>query len=309
MNRGYAYLVLAALSYASMGALIKALSVSFEPFWQTFLRLGVSFAITFGLVLLTKKSLWLKHRRDYLLMLFMGVVGYGLQIMLFTLSLYHTTIGNAIFVFSSYPIITALVAHFVLKERITRRLRVAMILLACVLYLLFDPHDIGKYLLGNSFALAAGTTFAFYIICSRILSKRGNAPETITLWSVGLAVLTSGLAAAVFEQPPASIDGKAVLCLLVFGVLNAAAFNLVNKGFVTVQAGVGTMILLLEPVIASLLGLALFREIPTSTFIIGAIVMIIAIYIETFRLDNPVARPRASRVTDRSNRRIDASGQ
>jgi drug/metabolite transporter (DMT)-like permease len=205
--------------------------------------------------------------------------------LLFTLSLYHNTIGNTLFVFSAYPIVAALLAHFILKEKITKRLGTALVLLFCVLFLLFDPNHLATYLLGNVYALLACISFAIYIICSRILTKRGNAPETVTLWSVGLAAATSGTIAVGFEPFAFSLQPLAIFYLLLFGLLNAAAFNLVNKGFATVNAGVGTMILLLEPILGSFAGLLIFHEIPTITFVLGAIIMITAMYVATFKLD------------------------
>jgi drug/metabolite transporter (DMT)-like permease len=285
MRKGYVYLVLAALSYASMSVLIKALSTDFGPFWQTFLRLIVSAVLTLLLVVYTKQSFKLRRRSDYPLIAVMGIIGYGLQIMLFTASLYHNTIGNTLFIFSAYPILAAVLAHFILKERVNRRLGVALVLLLCVLFLLFDPAHVTGYLLGNTYALGACLCFAVYVICSRILAKRGNTAGTITLWSVSLAVVTSGLAAAAFEKAVFVWSPSAIAYLLIFGLLNAAAFNFVNRGFATVNAGIGTMILLLEPLIGSLLGLVLFHEIPTVTFAIGAVIMVAAVYIASFKLD------------------------
>lgn len=287
--KGYILLTLAALCYASMSLLIRTLSVDFGPYWQTFLRLVVSMILTAGLVLLRRKSLKLAQRSDYALMLPMGVVGYGAQILLFTLSLYHDTIGNTLFVFSAYPLFAALLAHFFLGERLTRRLGVAMVLLVCVLFLLFDPNNLTRYLTGNMYALLACLCFALYILCSRLLSRHGNAPETTTLWSVTLAALTSGAAAIGVDHTHVALHPRGALYLILFGVLNAAAFNLVNAGFRTVDAGVGTMILLLEPLIGSILGLIVFHEIPTLTFCLGAVIMVTAVYIATFVLDGRAA--------------------
>jgi drug/metabolite transporter (DMT)-like permease len=285
MRKGYVYLVLAALSYASMSVLIKALSTDFGPFWQTFLRLIVSALLTLLLVIYTRQPFKLRQRSDYPIIAVMGIIGYGLQIMLFTASLYRNTIGNTLFIFSAYPILAAVLAHFILKERVNRRLGVALVLLLCVLFLLFDPTHVTGYLLGNTYALGACLSFAIYVICSRILAKRGNTAGTITLWSVGLAVITSGVAAVSLEQPVFHWSLSAIVYLSVFGLLNAAAFNFVNKGFATVNAGIGTMVLLLEPLIGSILGLVLFHEIPTITFGIGAIIMVAAVYIASFKLD------------------------
>ena len=279
MNKGYLYLIFAAFSYASMGVLVKILSADTGPYLQTFLRLIVSALLTGGLVFLAKKPFLLKHKSDYLIMLFMGTVGYGLQIIFYTLALYHNTISNTLFISSGFPIITAILAYYILKEKLAKRTLVAFVVFIIALFLLFDPTDLNKYLLGNTYAFAMSLTFSLYVIFSRILSKRGNASETITLWSVSLAVVVSGLAAGTVEHITFALPPMTILFLVLFGILNASAFNFVNKGFMTVKASAGTMILMLEPIIGSLLGLFFFHEIPTLLFLLGAFLMLTAIYI------------------------------
>jgi drug/metabolite transporter (DMT)-like permease len=284
MKKGYFFLLIASLSYASMGVLVKAISIDTGPYLQTFLRLSVSVLLTALLVVVRKKPFLLKNKADYVLMLFMGVVGYGLQIILFTLAIYHTTIGNTLFLMSGYPIVTALLAYFFLKEQITKRLIISFFLLCIALFLIFQPGGLGTSLIGNLYALGVCLTFSLYVICSRIMSKRGNAAETMTLWSVGLAVVTSGIAAGTFEQITVSLSATTIFFLILFGILNATAFNFVNKGFATVSAGVGTMILMSEPIIGSFLGFVFFREIPTLLFVGGAVLLLVSVVVATFKL-------------------------
>lgn len=284
MKKGYSYLILAAFSYASMGILVKAISVDTGPYLQTFLRLIVAAVLTAILVVINKKSFLLKNKFDYLLMFFMGTVGYGLQIILYTLAIYHTTISNTLFLLSGYPIVTSFLAYFFLKEKLNKQLITALALLIIALLLIFQPNGLGTSLLGNLYALGVCFTFSFYIIASRILSQKGNSAETITLWSVSIAVLTSGLAAGAFEHFTFALSNQTLLFLGLFGILNAAAFNFVNKGFATVKASVGTMILMSEPAIGSLLAFLFFREIPSLLFIIGAAIMLLAVYIATKKI-------------------------
>jgi|GEM_PF-5682002 len=283
MNRGYLFLSLAAVSYASMGVLVRAISIDTGPYLQTFLRLTVSFILTALLVKLRNKPFLLKKHSDYLLMLFMGIVGYGFQIILFTLAIYHTTIGNTLFLMSGYPIVTALLAYFFLKEKITKRLITSFIILCLALFLIFQPSGLGTSFIGNLYAVGVCLTFSLYVILSRIMSKRGNSAETLTLWSVALAVFTSGIAAGTFEHITVSLAPLTICFLILFGVLNAAAFNFVNKGFATVAVGAGTMILMSEPIIGSFLGFIFFGEIPSFIFLIGAVTLLVSVTIAVRR--------------------------
>ncbi len=282
---GYTYLLLASLSYASMSVVVRSLSTDFGPFTQTFLRLIVSGLLTLLLVILTKKHFLLKHKKDYYLMLITGVAGYGFQIIFFTLAVYHTTIGNTLFINSAYPIITAILAYFFLKEKLTRHIILSLGLLIIAVFLFFNPQDLSssKYFTGNMYAVLTAISVALYIVCIRIMTKRGNAPETVTLWSVWIAVLTSGIGAFRFETITLPTTSEPWLLLLLFGFFNFAAFNLMNKGFTTIPASTGTMVMMVEPLIGVLLGFLFYHEIPTITFLIGALVLFVAVYIAVFK--------------------------
>lgn len=279
MNKGYLYLLLAAFSYASMGILVRAISIDTGPFLQTFLRLIIASLVITALLLARKKPFALQHTEDYPMIMLMGSIGYALQIILFTLAIYHTTIGNTLFLMSGYPIITAILAWMFLKEKISKQLLFSFLLLCGALLLIFQPSGPGTSLIGNLYALGTCITFSLYIIWSRILSKRGNAPETITLWSICIGVLISGIAAGVFETITLALSPQTIFFLIIFGILNAAAFTFVNKGFAKVKAATGTMILMSEPMIGSFLGLLFFQEIPTVPFLIGAALLLFSVAI------------------------------
>ncbi len=281
--KGYIFLFLAALFYASMGALVKGLSISIGPYSQTFLRLIVSGILTFLLAYTTRKKLTLKSQKDYLIILFMGIVGYGLQIIFFTLALYHNTISNTSFIFSSYPIFSALFAVFILKEKLTSRIIFSLVLLLGGLFFIFDPQTLGTSLEGNIYALLGGITFALYIVGSRFLTKQGNGANAVTLWSVGLAVATSGIAAFGTEHVTLNLPFQAIIFLLAFGFLNFAAYNVMNKGFETVEASKGSIILMTEPIFGASIGFLLFSEIPTPRFLLGATLILIATFLDVFK--------------------------
>lgn len=284
MQKGYVYLIGAALCYASMGALVRVLSVSLPPFTQIFLRLIFSALLTFLLVLFTKSGFRLKRKIDYLLIIPMGIVGYGLELSFYTLSFYFTTIGNALFIFSAYPILATIFAALFLKEKISKKFIVGLILLSGALLLIFNPNDLTHGLLGNIFALLNAFCFAIYVIFSRVLSRHGNKAITITFWTVMFAMLTNGFGSLFFEKPNLHLQLSVVGILLIFGFLNFLGYNLVNKGFATVKASIGTMLLSLEAILGAIIGVIFFHEFPSLLFIIGALEVLLAIYIVSFRL-------------------------
>ena len=185
------------------------------------------------------------------------------------------------FVFSSYPIITAFLGTILLHEALNKKNYVALLLLVVALTLMFNPANIARYLIGNLLSFFVGLTWAFYVVGSKVLSRNGNSPIIIGFLSVWIAVITSGIGFVLFEPLHFHLSMVTLLEVIVFGFLNFTGFTLLNTGFKYVKVSTGAMLLLLEPIAGSILGFLFFKEIPTVLFICGAILIIVSIYIST----------------------------
>jgi drug/metabolite transporter (DMT)-like permease len=95
--------------------------------------------------------------------------------------------------------------------------------------------------------------------------------------------VTSGIGAVSFETIHLPTTGESLFFLLLFGFFNFAAFNLMNKGFTTIPASTGTMVMMIEPIIGALLGFLFYKEIPTPIFLAGAMILFLAVYIAVFK--------------------------
>lgn len=281
MKKGYWYLIGSAIAYGAMGILVRFIAKELGPLSQTFWRLVVSGLLSLGLVILTKTKIQLKSKQDVWWMLFMGIIGYGLSIIAYTYALQFAPLANVLFVFSGYPIISALLAAVLLREKLTKNNYIALVLLVVSLTLMFDPTNLATYFIGNSISVFVGLTFAFYIVASKRLSQNKINSLTISFLSIWLAVITSGIAMILFEPITFHVSAVTAIEIIGFGFLNFAGYSLLNAGFKYVSVATGTMILLLEPIVGSILGYMVFREIPSTLFILGASVMILSIYIST----------------------------
>lgn len=280
-KKGYLYLLGAASSYASMGVLVKFLASELTPLWQTFLRLIVSSMLAYIYLALQKKTINLSSKKNWVIMIFMGTIAYGSSIIAYTYAFNYTLVGNVLFILSSYPIVTAILATPLLHEKLNKNHISGLVVLIAGLLLLFNPSNISQYLFGNALSFYVAITFSLYVIISRYLSKVGEHAETITFLSILIGCATSGILAIGFEQLPAHISISVFLGTIAFGCLNFIAHILVNKGFRLINASTGTMILMLEGVIGTILASIFFREIPSPLFLTGAVLILISVYIST----------------------------
>ncbi|MBI3380018.1 DMT family transporter [Candidatus Gottesmanbacteria bacterium] len=287
INKGFAYIIFAGFFYAVMAVFVRLLAKEIPVFSQVFLRYIVASTVAFSFAKVTKTDLKMKNARDYFVMLFIAVVGYSLSTLFFTFAVLHTTIANTIFIFSTYVIITPILGFIFLHEKISRFIILALILSFIGLYLLLNPANLNSSL-GGIFALIGAILNASYFIGSR---KLRNYPAKLLLfYSTICGVISMGIISLFFERnfyiqgitPNIfSLSKFSWIIVFLFGIDNFLAWLLLNKGLQTVKAGTSSIILLIEPVLASILGIIFYMEIPQITSILGMIIISSGIILAT----------------------------
>lgn len=127
--------------------------------------------------------------------------------------------------------------------------------------------------------LGAGLGYALYSIFSRFAIERGYQSLTITLWTFGIAAVgcvplaDTAQAAASFCSAP-SVIFAALFWIFVTTVL---AYILYTMGLQYMETGKASVISSIEPVVASVLGVVLYRETITWYEILGIVMVISAI--------------------------------
>lgn len=262
-----------------MGVFIRILGKEIPTFSQVFLRYIVAATIAFAFIRNTKTSLKMKNVRDFLLMLFIAFFGYSLSTIFFTYAILTTEIANVIFIFSTYIIFTPILGYMFLREKISKFTLVAIILSLFGLYILLNPTNITNSL-GGICALTGAILNASYFIGSRKL--RNYPAKTLLFYSAFLGMVSLGILSIVLEgnfytHSPAinvfSLSLTSWLTVFLFGLDNFLAWLFLNKGLQNVKAGTASVILLIEPVIVTIIGIALYAEIPQITAIFGMLLI------------------------------------
>jgi drug/metabolite transporter (DMT)-like permease len=123
-------------------------------------------ALALGLVLLLTQPWRLRVRRDELLFLAaFGLFGLALVQWLYFFAIHRLEIGIALLIQYLAPVLIALWARFVGKERVRRRIWAALILALAGLSLVVELwHGVAVDTLGTIAALGASVAFALYIL-------------------------------------------------------------------------------------------------------------------------------------------------
>ena len=193
---------------------------------------------------------------------------FGLNGILFLVSISNTGIANALVILATTPVITALLAWIFLRERVSLELWL-VIFLSCggIAVVVWDGVGRGT-LLGDLAAVSVAITMAIVFVILRAARAVNLIPAT-ALGSLvaGLAVL--GLASP-FDVPWSSAGYVAAMGLVVLPV----SFGLITLGPRYLPAPEVALLLLLETVLGPLwVWLVLNEEPPLLTLVGGGVVL------------------------------------
>ena len=262
----------AASIWGGMYVVSKVVLDIIPPFSLVSLRLILG-ALTLAVVL------WIRgfptiSRKQILLVLGVGFVGYGVSLSLQFLGTKLSTAANGSLVTSATPAFVLIFASVLLGEKITRRRLIALLLATLGVVAVIDPRSAQlnpDLFLGNLCLIGAAITWALYSVLVRkttqdldvflfsMVAFLGGLPMTMPLgaweWqTIGVGEITLGVVAGV----------------LFLGIISTAlAMVLWNSAFALVDASLASLTFFAQPVVGTLLGWLFLGEVITPLFLLG----------------------------------------
>lgn len=187
-----------------------------------------------------------------------------------------TTAANASLLNNFEIVATSIIALCIYKEKITKRLWIAIVLVTSSSMIL-SVQDVSSFSfsIGSIFVLLACICWGFENNCTRMLSSKDP------LQIVVIKGFFSGLGSLII----ALFLGERVTNILYIGfalILGFVAYGLSIFFYIHAQRNLGaaktSTYYALAPFVGSFLSLIIFKEIPTVSFIIALIIMIIGAY-------------------------------
>ncbi len=279
-RRGQLYVAGAALAWSSAGVLQRELSV------DTMTQLAGR--ALFAFVALGVFVVAVSRRRTIHAFRSMGAAGLAVAACTaiasgsFIVALNHATVANVFFIQATAPIGAAVIAWFALREAITRRGCLAMVVTLLGVVLMVGAPG-GSSLLGIGASLVMALAFSVGIVITRYRREISMAP------AVCLSQLLLVLGFAPFAHG-SSVTGRdlGLLVLLGFGQM-ALGLALLTVGARLIPASEVALITLLEVVLGPLwVWLALSERPPQLTLIGGGVVILAVLLFATERTRMPV---------------------
>ena len=270
-RRGQVYVALAAVAWSTAGVLQRELSVGAATqvagralFAAIALFLFVAFAERGGTLRVFRNM----GRAELAVAALTAVASST-----FIVALNHTTVANVLFMQALSPIAAALIAWIGLREQVSRRTAVAMVVaLAGVGLMVGGPG--GAQGLGLALSVVMTLSFALAVVITRHRRDISMAP----------AICLSQVLVVVFVGPfaePGSVDGRdlALMVVLGFGQMGLGLAFL-TMGARLIPAAEVALITLLEVVLGPLWVWLALSERPSTTTLVGGAVVVVAVVVQ-----------------------------
>jgi drug/metabolite transporter (DMT)-like permease len=185
----------------------------------------------------------------------------------------HTTIANSVLTHYTAPVIVAFLAPLFLKEVITRKIAIAIIIASIGLWIMLDGFSLKENQMAGIMAgLASGLAYAIIIIFLRIQSQNFNPLVLAFFTNVTITIL---LLPFIREFPL-----KALWSYLFMGIVHSTiAPILYFKGLQHVTANRAAVLGYIEPVGAIIFGIIFLSEHPSSISLVGGALIIFSGYL------------------------------
>ena len=289
MNKAIFYAILAAALYALNAPVSKLMLKNVPPTMMAgFLYLGAGIGMALmGLVRrrtgLGKQEMHLT-RKDLPFTLGMVVLDIAAPIFLM-IGLSRTTSANASLLNNFEIVATSLIALLIFKEKIGRRLWIAIGLIT-LSSILLSVEDAGsfRFSVGSLFVLLACVCWGLENNCTRNLSH-SDPMEIVVIKGFGSGIGSVAIGLAVGETLPMWGD---VLKILLLGFV---AYGLSIYFYVYAQRDLGSAktsaYYAVAPFIGVLLSFIIFREIPGALFFIALAIMIAGVWMVNRDISEP----------------------
>ena len=259
-----------------------------DPYSIVFWRLAIASATLAATSIILKKSFQLKLVKENIKEIIVLNLFLGLHFIFFTVSVNDTTILNATVLVNTVPFFSILISTFVFRLRPSR---VALAGLALsfigVLIIVFGEttstrslSGAAPSLKGDLEAIFAALFLALYLNFGEKVRNKTNILTAMlpiygfAMCTVGIISVATGDAASLLQPIPTKIFPLIGLGLLPTAIAHTLYFSSLRglKPFETATMA------LLEPVGATVLGVAVFQEVPAAVFVLGAVLVLIDIF-------------------------------
>lgn len=282
--KGTLALLILTMLYGFYGVYNRMIGESFGTFSQNWVRnLIVVVVLTMYFIVGRKKLIKIKQK-DMPWVIVWLLSGSAIMILLF-LAFNNLPLGTVYFLFYSTMITSGFISGMIFFKEKLNLIKVTSITLALVgLTLIYSlaikPNEI-VYVL---FALLSGLILGFWNTISKKFSD--NYPNLQIVFMDGLASVIVSLLGAfiVKESMPQFTFTSGWVWITLYALTQIASVGLLVYGFKNLEAQIGSIIMPVEVIFATIFGMLVFHEIPTVTTLIGGLLIASASFLPNIQV-------------------------
>ena len=288
MNKSSAFGLVAGLSAAAiwggMYVVSKAVMAVIPPFLLLTSRLLLGI-LTLYIVIALRGGLKVS-KRQFWQIFGVGFVGYGISLGFQFVGTNLSTASNGSLVTSATPAFVLVFAAWLLKERITWRRMLALLVASLGVVAVIDPRTAqlsSDLFLGNLSLVGAALTWALYSVLVRKVTREMDVlPVSLIAFAGGLPVSLPLGAWELGTQGIGTVTLGVIAGVLFIGVISTAlAMYLWNSAFAILDASLASLTFFAQPVVGTVLGAIFLKETITPLFLIGGVLIGIGLVISS----------------------------
>ena len=268
--------------WGAMYVVSKAVMAVIPPFSLLTSRLILG-ALSLLIIAFMQKRLKVS-KRNFWRIFGVGFIGYGISLGFQFVGTDLSTAANGSLVTSATPAFVLIFAALILREKITSKRLIALIISSLGVLAVIDPRSAqldSNLFLGNMSLVAAALTWALYSVLIRKVT-RGVDVLTVSLIAF-VGGLPTSIAAGAYElstQGLGEISIGVIAGVLFIGVISTGlAMYLWNTAFALLDASLASLTFFAQPVVGTILGAIFLGEVITPLFLFGGLLIGIGLVI------------------------------
>ncbi|WP_026486002.1 DMT family transporter [Caldanaerobius polysaccharolyticus] len=282
MNKGLIYLAITVMLFSSYEVVGRVLSGLVNPYQLNFIRFLIG-----GLILLPMAINHIKDKKikltvkDVLYVSLIGVVNVVLSMSFLQIGINTTKASLAAVIFSSNPLFVMISAYFILKENLNFEKILGLIIgIIGIIIVFYRDLNLGKsYTYGIAMLILSAITYGIYTSMGKKFSQKTDSMIMNSLsFIIGSLLLLPVLLIKhypIFYMPHKALLPMAYLTFFVTGI----AYYTYFVGLTYMNAGAGSMVFFVKPILASLLAWLFLSEKISIQLVIGTLVILVGIVI------------------------------
>lgn len=276
-----------AFLYGLMSIFSRWMDSGFAPMTQVYLR--VIGAAILGSLLFYREIDWKKYLRlsfkEWVVLLGMGVGGYGLMVYAITQGALQTSLLNVSVVFSTVPFFVYLLSALIFRKSVSYGVFMLLAVSVWGVGVLASGSvipAISRFGRGDWWVLLATVMEALWFIGIKIMSRKLTAREIAVAAQIIAGIVVLG--AARYSGEPMPIASSFTDTLALMGLVGGIVVNILTPimtvyMFRHLDEVFATQLLLFENIFSLLIGWVFYGEARNSVHILGAVLVVGAVYL------------------------------